>query len=217
MRKTICWALVASVGMLTIGPWAGAQEGPRVRGTTIAITGENPFISLAREAGEKPLTSVSFWRVVHSPAGMGHACYVTSDLTGDGPSADDLRVVFTDNEELLEYLNREIMTVFDGKHLDNPYPVVKATFTRQGDTRGEYRELIAAEQHSVELVWKQFLPALQLEIPVGSLTIATTIIPAQTAEVHIDGVKAAGSAFPRPEGTAQGSSASLAWAETWFR
>lgn len=43
------------------------------------------------------------------------------------------------------------------------------------------------------------------------------LIPAKVAEVYINGKKAVGTVFPRPEGAAQGSTGSLAFSETWVK
>lgn len=197
--------------------FTAAQAGPQVKGRKVAIAGENPFISLSLEAGGKSLTSVSFWRVVYSPAGAGHACYLRSDVTGNGPTADDVRVVYTDNPALVEYLNREIMSAFDPGYRDNPYPVQDAVFGKKGSPPAEYREVVTAGSTKVELLWRDFHPPVLMEIPVKPFIIFTTLIPSKTSEVYINGIKAAGRVFPRPEGTAQGSSGSLAFCETWVQ
>lgn len=216
MRKTTSTWLVLPV-CLAIAVPGPAQEGPRVKEGVVAISGENPFIGLALEAGGKTLTDVSFWRVVHSPAGVGHACYVSSDLTGDGPSGDDIRAVFTDNPKLVDYLNKEIMSAFDKSYVDHPYPVRPAVFERAGDGLAEYREIIVSETAKLELVWRDFYPAVQIEIPVAPYVITTTLVPARSVDVVINGKRAAGRVFPRPEGTAQGSTGTLALAETWLK
>lgn len=194
-----------------------AQEGPTVKGGQVVISGENPFISLSLKAGGKSLTNVSFWRVVYSPAGVGHACYIRCDLTGNGPSKDDIRAVYTDNKKLVEYLNKEIMSAFDKAYMEDPYPVHSASFRKEGDMLNEYREVVTADSLKLELVWKDFHPPVMIEIPVSSYIINTTLGPARIAEVFVNGVKAAGRVFPRPEGTAQGSTGSLAFSETWVR
>jgi len=215
MRLQTIFVTLAVFSLLNMSGFA--QDGPKVMGKTVAISGENPFISLALEAGGKSLTNVSFWRVVYSPAGVGHACYIRSDRTGNGPSEDDLRAVYTDNPKLVDYLNREIMSAFDKGYLENPYPVHPATFQKQGDTLKEYREIITSGKQKIELVWRDFYPVILIEIPAKPYIITTTLIPARVAEVLIDGVKAAGRVFPRPEGTAQGSSGTLAFSETWVK
>ncbi|HPW17864.1 MAG TPA: hypothetical protein PLP83_05730 [Candidatus Aminicenantes bacterium] len=216
MRKPVL-IVSALAALLAAAVPGAAQVAPQVKEGAVAITGENPFISLALEEGGKTLTSVSFWRVVHSPAGVGHACYVLADLTGDGPSGDDIKAVFTDNPKLVEYLNKEIMSAFDRSYADDPYPVHAAVFTKAGDGLAEHRETVTAGGTKVELVWRDFLPAVLVEIPVKPYVIFTTLVPARTAEVAVNGKKAAGRVFPRPEGTAQGSTGTLALAETWLK
>ena len=98
-----------------------------------------------------------------------------------------------------------------------PYPIQKAVFTKKGDTLNEYREIITSEKTKVELVWKDFHKTILVEIPVKPYTIITMLIPAKTAEVHINGIKSAGYVFPKPEGTAQGSTGALALSETWIK
>jgi hypothetical protein len=216
MRIVSCGTCVA-VLLLSLAGVVIAQDGPRVKGRTVLISGENPFIELSSRPDGPATTNVSFWRVVYSPVGMGHACYLTSDVTGNGPSSDDLRVVLTDSETLVDYLNRDIMSIFNKAYAEKPFPVIKAAFARHGDTLKEYREVIRSEKHTVELVWKSFYPTVLLEIPVGAVTISTTLIPARVAEVHINRIKAVGSVFPRREGTAEGSTGALALCETWVK
>lgn len=207
---------IFGLGLLLISLCSG-QDGPRIKGNTVAISGENPFISLSNEAGGKALTNVSFWRVVYSPAGVGHACFIRCDVTGNGPSDDDIRAVYTDNVKLVEYLNKEIMSAFDKSYADNPYAVRQASFRKTGDTLTEYREIVTSEALTLELVWRDFEKPLLVEIPVKPFLITTTLIPAKIAEVYVNGVKAAGRVFPRPEGTAQGSTGTLAFSETWVK
>lgn len=216
MRLEHSFIPILFFGLLIVSP-SSSQDGLRIKGHTVAISGENPFIGLSHEAGGKVLTNVSFWRVIYSPVGVGHACYIRSDLTGNGPSDDDIRAVYTDNMKLMEYLNKEIMSVFDKSYADKPYPAHEATFRKKGDTLAEYREIVTSGTTKVELVWRDYCPPLLIEIPVKPFTITTTLIPAKVAEVHVNGVKAAGRVFPRPEGTAQGSTGTLAFSETWVK
>jgi hypothetical protein len=216
MRLQQSFITILVLGLLIMSP-NFAQDGPRIKGHTVAISGENPFISLALEAGGKVLTNVSFWRVIYSPAGVGHACYIRSDVTGNGPSSDDIRAVYTDNVKLVEYLNKEIMSVFDKSYADKPYTVYEGTFQKKGDTLTEYREVVTSGKTKVELVWRDFYLPILIEIPVKPFTITTTLIPAKVAEVYVNSVKAVGCVFPRPEGTAQGSTGTLAFSETWVK
>ena len=203
--------------ILAVFTAAYAQEGPKARGSMVVASGENHFIALSFEKDDKRITDVSFWRLIYTPVGRGHVCYVTSDLTGDGPSNDDMRALFTDNEALADYLNKEIMSTFDKSYIAKPFPRHKASFETKGDTLNEYREIIKSDHHTIELVWKDFYPAILLDIPIKPFSLTTMLIPAKVAEVNINGDKAVGRVFPRPEGTAQGSTGSLAFSETWVK
>jgi hypothetical protein len=217
MIRTILLAAVAA----TIGSSALAQAPSDVKDGKVAVIGENPGIRLAVKDGAPPSTSVSFWRVFQSPAGAGHVCFVTSDVAGDGPTPDDLRLAFSDNGKLAEYVALQLMTAFDKAYGEKPFPVRVARFERSGDTATAWKESIKAEGHVIDLVWRDFYEpfviASQAGVPHNPYTILSTFIPARAADVIINGKRAAGSPTPRMRGTHQSSSAFLAFAETWLK
>jgi hypothetical protein len=106
--------IVVFIIALGLGAPARAQTPSDVKDGTVAVVGENPGIRLVTKEGAPPSTSVSFWRVLQSPAGAGHVCFLTSDITGDGPTPDDVRVAFADNGKLAEYVAVQLMTALDG-------------------------------------------------------------------------------------------------------
>jgi hypothetical protein len=202
--------------------FAQSQSQGGVKEGKVAISGENPVIRLSAKEGEPASTNVSFWRVIYSPVGIGHVCYVTSDLTGNGESADDLRLAFTDNEALLDYLNTQIMSAFDKTYAEKPMPSVKARFEKgTGDTRKEWHESFKSDKYSVELVWRDFDEPFLLDTPTGGernpYGIASLFIPARSADVIINGKKATGQPFPQMRGQHQSSTAFLAFSETWLK
>ena len=192
-----------------------------VKDGTIAVIGENPGIRLSLKDGAPPSTSVSFWRVFQSPAGAGHVCFVTSDITGDGPTPDDIRLAFADNEKLAEYAALQLMTAFDKAYGEKPFPVRAARFERSGDAATAWKESLKADGYAIDLVWRDFYEPFAIEsragVPHNPYTILSTFIPARAAEVVINGKRAAGSPTPRMRGTRQSSSAFLAFAETWLK
>ena len=200
---------------------AAAQSVSDVREGRVAVIGENPGIRLVVKDGAPPATSVSFWRVFQSPAGAGHVCFVTSDITGNGPSPDDVRMAFADNEKLAEYVALQLMTAFDKAYGEKPFPVKLARFERSGDTITAWKESVKADGYAIDLVWRDFYEPFVIEskagVPHNPYTILSTFVPAKTAEVVINGVKAAGAATPRMRGPRQSSSAFLAFAETWLK
>src|SRR6185437_213537 len=84
--------LCAIAGVTQAQAPAGNQGGIKIG--KVYVTGENPVIRLLDKPGGTPLTFASYWRIVWSPVGPGHICYLT---TGDGKSSADLRVALTDN------------------------------------------------------------------------------------------------------------------------
>ena len=197
------------------------QDESGVKYGKVYISGENPVIRLSLKEGEPPLTDVSFWRVIYSPAGMGHVLYIRSDVTGDGKSSDDLRIAFTDNEKLLDYVNKQIMSAFNKAYVEDPYPMQKASFTKGGDTLKEWRETVKSDRYTIELAWRDFYQPFLLDTPVGGprnpYGITSFFIPAKTADVTINGRKAAGHPLPTMRGKMQNSSAFLAFSETWVK
>jgi hypothetical protein len=198
-----------------------AQTASDVKDGKVAVIGENPGIRLASSPGAAPSTNVSFWRVFQSPAGAGHVCFVTSDIKGDGPTPDDIRLAFTDNEKLAEYVAMQLMTAFDKTYGEKPFPVRRARFERSGDTATAWKETITADGYAIDLVWRDFYEPFAIEsragVPHNPYTILSTFIPAKAADVIINGRHAAGTATPRMRGNRQSSSAFLAFAETWLK
>lgn len=221
LRTVACVVFVVLGAGVTAGPPALAQTPSDVKDGKVAVIGENPVIRLTTGTGTAPSTNVSFWRVFQSPAGMGHVCFVTSDITGDGPTPDDVRLAFADNEALADYVAKQLMTAFDRVYAESPFPVRAARFERRGDTKTTWREVLTAEGYTIELVWRDFLEPFAIESKVGAphnpFTILSTFVPARAAEVIINGRSAAGRATPRTRGTRESSSAFLAFAETWLR
>ena len=214
-------AVVVVLGALGVAGAASAQTSSDVKDGRVAVIGENPGIRLVMKEGAPPSTSVSFWRVFQSPAGAGHVCFVTSDVTGDGPTPDDIRLAFADNEKLAEYVATQLMTAFDKAYGDKPFPVRRARFERSGDTATAWKETIEADGYAIDLVWRDFYEPFAIEshvgVPHNPYTILSTFIPAKSADVTINGARAAGTVTPRMRGSRQSSSAFLAFAETWLK
>lgn len=202
---------------LVVAFCAAQQDASGVKYGKVYVSGENPVLRLKLKEEDKSfVTSVSLWRIVYSPAGVGHICFITSDIKGDGPSPDDVRAIFTDNEKMLEYMNREITT----RYLKDPLPVHKASFTAAGDSLKEWMEVVKSDEYTIVLVWRDFGEVFLVDSPVGGemkFGISSLGIPARKAEVYINGVKAVGKPFPEMIGKMQNSTARLWWSETWVK
>ena len=217
LRKTLF--ILFAIGLATSFVLQ-AQSAGDIKTGKVYVSGENPGIRLLMKEGAAPSTDVSFWRIIYSPVGMGHVCYITSDITGNGPSSDDVRVALTDNDALADYLSKEIMSAFSKAHVENPFTKYRATFQKSGDTLKEWKETIKSDTYAVELIWRDFYTPFQLDVPVGgriAYGITSMFIPARSADVVINGTKAAGTPFPQPRGPMQSSTAFLAFSETWVK
>ena len=195
----------------------GVQDGVKVG--KAYVSGENPIVRLLDKAGGTTLTRASFWRVIWSPAGPGHVCYVT---TGDGKSPSDLRFAIVDNQKLYEHLTNQILGTYNRTYQDRPYTVIPGgTFTRSGDALKEYKEVCRSDRYTVELIWRDFYEPFQLDTPSGGernpFGITSFFIPAKTAEVIINGKKASGNVYPQMRGPMQSSTAFLAFSESWIK
>ena len=215
-RWLVCAALLLGAVSVVL-----AQETGGIKEGKVYVSGENPVIRLSMKEGAAPVTNVSFWRVIYSPAGIGHVCYVTSDPTGNGESPDDIRLAFTDNDALLDYLSKQIMSAFDKVYVERPFPAVRARFQKSGDTLKEWKETIKSDKYTIELLWKDFYEPFLLDTPAGGSRnpygITSLFIPAKQAEVVINGKKVVGQPWPQMRGTHQNSTAFLAFSETWVK
>jgi hypothetical protein len=115
----------------------------------------------------------------------------------------------------------QLMTAFDKAYGEKPFPVRRVRFERRGDTTTGWTESLTADGYRIELVWRDLLEPFAIEskagVPHNPYTILSTFVPAKTAEVVINGRRAAGQATPRMRGSRQSSGAFLAFAETWLK
>ena len=77
---------------------------PTMNPRPVDWAGENPGMYLKARADGPFVTLVSFFRVVLSPHGKGHAAILALDPTGDGSDPARPNVCVTDNEPLAAYL-----------------------------------------------------------------------------------------------------------------
>jgi hypothetical protein len=220
----LCATFVLNLPLLSSAQSSGVQGGVKVG--KVYVTGENPVIRLLDREGGQVLTAASYWRIVWSPHGAGHVCYIT---TGDGKSPGDLRIAFVDNRKMYEFLTQEIMKVLDNSIPQRPFTVVQATFddpgqgtfSDSGDTLSERKVALKSDRYTVELIWRDFYEPFQLDTPVGGspnpFGVTSLFIPAKSADVIINGKKSAGNVYPQKRGPAQSSTAFLAFSESWIK
>jgi hypothetical protein len=158
-------------------------------------------------------TRASHWRVLFSPAGPGHVLFLRSDVT------DDQIRIYADNIALARWLQQEILST--GEFADKTIPVVDAVFSRSGDTRAFWTELIETPDEDISLTWYDFSEPFVISVPVGSvperpLGWTSVFVPARRVQLILNGRAASGRPFPEPRGDRMSSTAGLALSETWL-
>lgn len=229
MRK-LWMAGISAAGWLAVPAFAGAQAPGYPGGVKpgkVYVTGENPVIRLLDKENGAVLASASYWRIVWSPAGPGHVCYLT---TGDGKAPGDLRIALVDNRKLYDLLTSNIMAILDPSIPKRPFKVLPATFVDSGQgtftdsgVMKERRITCKSARYSVTLVWSDFYEPFQLDTPVGGsersfrFSVCSLFIPARSARILVNGKAAPGNVYPQKRGPAQSSTAFLAFSESWVR
>lgn len=180
----------------------------------IRLTGENQFMRLHTTAQGPMTTRCSHWRILLSPAGVGHVLLLRSDVT------DDQVRIYADNPALARWLQQEILTT--GEFSDQTQAITAARFFRLGDTQSFWTETIETAAEHLMLTWGDFGEPFVITVPVGSdpnrpLGWSSVFVPAQRAQLTLNGKTAIGRPFPEQRGERLSSTAGLALSETWLR
>jgi hypothetical protein len=189
---------------------------PPVDPNQVMMTGENSFIRLSPDGGKTLSDRASHWRVLWCPAGAGHALFLQSTLT-------DGRVrIYSDNIAVARWLQRSIETLLFPAFADTSIPVIGGRFERQGGPWSSATETVMAADARVTLTWYDCIEPFVLHAPPGfndrPIGVFSTFFPARGAQLEINGkVATTGQVWPEMRGDRQGSSATLAWSETWVK
>ncbi len=188
---------------------------PPVDPNAVLMTGENSFIRLSPDGGKTQSDRVSHWRVLWCPAGAGHVLFIQSTLT-------DGRVrVYGDNIAVARWLQTTIESLLFPPFADTALPVLAATFERRGGPWSTATETVVAADGRIALSWYDCIEPFVLHAPPGfnnrPIGVFSTFFPARAARLELDGRVATGSVWPEMRGDRQGSSACLAWSETWVK
>lgn len=193
---------------------------------TVEWSGENPGISLKTDPAGPFTTLASFFRVVLSPHGRGHALVLMLSPQEESPPAERANVCYTDNEPLARWLVAGYVSRFGAWR---GLPGLKGLQYRGldsvhagGDAITTYSETIRAGDTTVALTWsglgKPFCFALG---PAASATgihhMPTLFVGCETATVTVNGRVRPGAPIPRDIAGQRISTAMLAFSETWVR
>ena len=188
---------------------------PPVDPNDVLMTGENSFIRLSTDGGKTQTDRLSHWRVLWCPSGSGHTLFIQSSLTDNRPR------VYADNPGVARWLQRTIETYLFPAFADEKLPVISAEFARSGDPRSSAAETIVSTSDRIRMTWWDCIDPFVLTMPPGAnnrpIGVFSTFFPARSAQVELNGRIAAATPWPEMRGERQGSSACLAWSETWVK
>lgn len=189
-------------------------------------SGENPGISL-KVAPDGPFTTLaSFFRVVLSPHGRGHALVLMQSPQEATPPEARANLCLTDNEKLARWLVSDYVAHFGAwrglpglqglqfRGLDS--------VSADGDAISRYGETVRAGDLTVALEWsglgKPFCFALApAQSATGQHHMPSVFVGCDTATITVNGQKRLGAPVPRDIAGQRITTAMLAFSETWIR
>lgn len=189
-------------------------------------SGENPGISL-KESPDGPFTALaSFFRVVLSPHGRGHALVLLQAPGEASPPPERAHLCLTDNEPLARYLVSDFVSHFGAwrglpglsglayRRLDAVEP--------SGDPASAYTETVRAGDLTVALTWRGLGEPFCFALPpensaTGRHHMPSLFVGCEEASIAVNGRALPGRPVPREVAGRRISTAMLAFSETWIR
>jgi hypothetical protein len=189
---------------------------------TVEWTGENPGISLKEDPNGPFTTLASFFRVMLSPHGRGHALVLLQSPQEASPG----NFCLTDNEPLARWLIAEYVSNFGAWR--GLAGLSSLTFRKldsveaEGDTVTRYGETVKAGDLTVKLDWsglgKPFCFALApAQSATGKHHMPSLFVGCDKATITVNGKVRPGAPIPRDVAGQHISTAMLAFSETWIR
>lgn len=193
---------------------------------SVEWSGENPLMSLKTTSDGPFVTLASFFRVMLSPHGRGHALILLQSPHDANPPPEQANYCFADNMELASFLIDGYLSHFAA------YKGLAAMTNLQflpiddvesvGDARKSYAEIISSRWMRIELNWAALGDPFSLAFfPEKSATgkhyMPTVIIGSGDASVTVDGRRLPGKPVPREFAGRSITTAMLAFSETWIR
>jgi hypothetical protein len=189
-------------------------------------SGENPGMYLKETPDGPFVTLVSFFRVVASPHGRGHALILLEAPLLHRSLPEALNVCVTDNDALARYLVSNFATYFGAfkgagalQYMDYvPLEGVAAS----GDPRSAYMEWIKGPGVEATLSWEDLGEPFMVNIPkeksaTGKHALHSLFVDARRATATVNGRQLKGKPVPREFAGRQSSTAFLAYSETWIK
>ncbi len=199
---------------------------PIVFAGSVEWSGENPGISLKEKPDGPFVALASFFRVVLSPHGRGHALVLLQSPHDTVPRADRKNFCFYDNEELATYLVTEYVSNFGAyrglaglanlvyQRLDN--------VETSGDPASTYSETVKSGDLTIVLTWSGLGKPFCFALPpdksaTGKHYMPSLFVGCRDATVTVNGRNLSGKPVPREIAGQSISTAMLAFSETWIR
>ncbi|MCW8088325.1 hypothetical protein [Sabulicella glaciei] len=193
---------------------------------TVEWSGENPGISL-KESPDGPFTTLaSFFRVVLSPHGRGHALVLLLSPQDEKPKSDRPNVCLTDNEPLARWLVSDYVAHFGAWR---GLPGLRGLEYRPldsvasgGDAITHYSETVQASGMTIALEWSGLRTPFCFALPPEQSATSRHHMPSlfvgcDTATVTVNGTRLPGAPTPREIVGHRITTAMLAFSETWIR
>jgi hypothetical protein len=193
---------------------------------TVDWSGENPGMYLKETPDGAFVTLVSFFRVVVSPHGRGHALVLLESPMLDTSLPEALNVCVTDNEALARWLAQEFVACFGAFRgvpaLESMRYVPLAGAQASGDQRAGYTEWVKGDGVEVTLSWEALGEPFMVELPrdrsaTGRHEMFSLFVEAQRVTAAVNGRRLRGQPVARDFAGRRSSSAFLAFSETWVR
>ena len=189
-------------------------------------SGENPGMYLKEKTDGPFVTLVSFFRVVASPHGRGHALVLLEAPLLHRSLPEALNVCVTDNDALAHYLVANFVTYFGAfkgaealEHMDYlPLEGVAAS----GDTRSAYMEWVKGPGVEASLSWEDLGEPFMVSLPkeksaTGKHALHSLFVDARRVTATVNGRTLKGKPVTREFAGRQSSTAFLAYSETWIK
>lgn len=212
-------------------PQRGNQGGramaePIIFAGDVEWSGENPGIALKERPDGPFITLASFFRVVLSPHGRGHALVLLQSPQDAAPPPERANVCLSDNEALARYLVADFVAHF-GAWRD--LPGLRGLAYRRldsvqasGDPASSYSETVTAGEMTVRLTWSGLGKPFCFALPpdrsaTGRHWMPSLFVGCREASVTVNGRALPGKPVPREIAGQTITTAMLAFSETWIR
>ena len=199
---------------------------PIVFAGSVEWSGETPGISLKEKPDGPFVTLASFFRVVLSPHGRGHALVLLQSPQDADPPAERANICLNDNEKLARYLVEEFVANFGAW---KAVPGLKSLAYRRldsveaaGDPASSYSETVRSGELTVRLTWSGLGKPFCFALPpdksaTGKHHMPSLFVGCTDATVAVNGRALPGKPIPREMAGHTITTAMLAFSETWIR